>query len=92
MFALIEKFLAKDIVVQYDWGMPVLKKDEESWIEDTVQAFNNLTVEEVLTALKWCNFKGTDEEVVKAAIKSLILPDDLPLNCNCNISFTTEAQ
>lgn len=92
MFALIEEFLDKNIVIQYDWGMPVLKKDEESWIEDTVQAFKLLTFKDVETALRWCNFKGTDEEVVKAAIKSLILPDDLPLNCNCNISFTTEAQ
>jgi hypothetical protein len=90
MFALIEEFLNKNIEVQYDWGLPVLKRDEESWIEDTVQAFNTLTVEEVLTALKWCNFKGTDEEVIMAAIKSLILPEDLPLNCDCNISFVKE--
>ncbi len=89
-YNLIECLLSNKIEIKFDWPFPVTKVDEQSWIDDTYTAYQELTVADVEMALKWCNFEGTDEEVVMAAIKSLIIPEDLPLNCQLNINFNKE--
>jgi hypothetical protein len=87
LYELVQEYLSKDIEVQFTWPAPVSKRDEESWINDTEQAFANLTAEDIDTAFKWCTFSGSDDEAIVAAIKSLILPEDLPIGCHCNITF-----
>lgn len=84
---LVREYLKKDILIQYTWPDPVDARDEESWIEDTLQAFYELTPDDVEIACKWCNFKGSDDEIAIAAIKSLIIPEDLPIGCLCDIEF-----
>jgi hypothetical protein len=89
-YNLIECLLNNKIEIEFDCAFPVVAEDAQSWIDDAYTAYKELTIADVETVLKWCNFEGTDEEVIMAAIKSLIIPEDLPLNCQLNINFNWE--
>ncbi len=85
---IIAYYLNCDIYITFDWSdYDVPPKEEALWISEMEQLFYDLTTDDIIAALKWCNYKGDEHEQVRSAIHNMILLDDLPLSCDFEIEF-----
>ena len=88
MDKIINYYLNCDINIKFNWANYIVTEDEEqSWTQEMKQLFQNITLDDILTALKWCHYKGDIHEQVKSAIYNILIINDLPSDCDFELEF-----